>query len=207
MAACVVVAHSTTWHRSSPQMIRGAARAGCIAAVYALVCVAPNHKNRAPIPRPRAARSPTPAPRPHARQPRMPQSITAACRGLSTGCPKPAALPWDGCASKRRTEDGQKLLPQLRCVLTQRSGGNQRGSNQHCARSAAPPPHITTGCQYHARSPPHGAGGIAAASGAPEHARSVGWVTPAAIDAVARASTMAARPAATQAPIQHRSLP
>ena len=68
---------------------------------------------------------------------------------------------------------------------------------------AAPRRRRAIGCQYHARSPPHGAGGIAAASGAPEHARSVNWVTPAAIDAVARASTMAARGAAAQAAVRH----
>ena len=70
-------------------------------------CAEGDHKISQAHPRQPATQLLTPVPWQHAWQPRKLRSSTAACRGLSTGCPKPAALPWDECASKRRTEDGQ----------------------------------------------------------------------------------------------------
>ena len=103
-------------------------------------CAGGDHEISWAHPRQPATQLLTPAPWQHAWQPRKLRSSTAVCRRISAGCPEPAALSRDGCASKRRTEGGQIISPQLRCVrdpAKRRETAQQRPPPRPQRRSAA----------------------------------------------------------------------
>ena len=169
-------------------------------------CAGGDHEISWAHPRQPATQLLTPAPWQHAWQPRKLRSSTAVCRRISAGCPEPAALSRDGCASKRRTEGGQIISPQLRCV---RDPAKRRETAQQ-----RPPPRLQrrSAAAYHHRLPIPRAKPTARRrrdgsgewrAGACEERR----VTPTAIDAIARTSTMAACRTAAQAAIWRCSSP